>query len=269
MVFSEIFEHSTLWMAFSLASLVPFMQLEMGAAVDLRPFWAAVCESAAIYSVDHLRDLRKVSAPKWWSTMLRSVLIIALLGLGLSLAAIGSWRVVAVLAGHLSLCVCYAKVKRRLSFFKAPFVNLCVVFMAGALPVACMMSEFALGRAPFTVAGMVQSLLPILCVSFTVEQLQDVRDIKEDARVGYTTLPSKFGSERAITSLLVFQMFCLALHCWITHAAALGWRADLALVYASCMLIGRCFNEHTPRWLFQVVLEPLYVVPLVASLMLR
>jgi 4-hydroxybenzoate polyprenyltransferase len=198
--------------------------------------------------------------------VLRAGVGAGMVGLGWSLLSIGSWRVVAIFAGHLLAGVFYAKIKRRLSCFKAIFVTLCVVFMAAALPVACSAWTPVAEMGSVTAAGFARSLLLISCVSFTVEQLQDVRDISEDKKVGVETLASRCGAKEAIRWLRRYQLLCLVLHCCTPYFTGLQLRADQIVVYGACIVFGLSFHERTPPYLFQLALEPLYAVPLVASL---
>eukprot|EP00439_Symbiodinium_sp_Y106_P018298 s3104_g2.t1 len=113
--FLELLVYSTLWMSFSLASLVPFVQLECG-----RPFWAAASESVAVYSLDHLRDASKgatkigpARAVEAWGVhksprsgmdlhryRLRFLLVASTLGLAASLVAGKSWLVSCTFLGR-------------------------------------------------------------------------------------------------------------------------------------------------------------------------
>lgn len=268
--------HSTLWMSFSLASLVLFIQLESGGVsqLDLRPFWAGACESIAVYSADHLRDMSKAAAsmdggklgsssalPRRRAAMLRALLAASLAGFTLNVAAMRSWRVVAVFCVHVALCITYAKLKPRMPYLKAVFVSLCVVYMAVAAPAAYAPAVLqALGPAALS-----RLLLLVFCISFTIENLQDVRDIREDRKAGVVTIPSGLGSSRSAHVLLAVQAAGLAFHCGLTWTAALPLRLDLILVHVCCSLCTACFREETPRSLFQLVLEPLYVAPLAAA----
>ncbi|CAE8646615.1 unnamed protein product [Polarella glacialis] len=133
-VFLELFVHSTLWMSFCLASLVPFVQLECAAQLDWQPFWAAACESVSVYTLDHLRDIRKATAStgsnkrplnqgglaRHRRTFLRVLLGAGLAGFVGSLLAARSWRVTLTFGGHILLCFAYAKLKKSMPYLKAP-----------------------------------------------------------------------------------------------------------------------------------------------------
>lgn len=268
--FLEVFVHSTLWMSFSLASLVLFIQLECGGVgeLDIRPFWAGASESVAVYTLDHLRDLSKSKArgdgagvPRYRTRLLRALFTASLVGFVASVAAMRSWRVLAILSGHLALCFTYAKLKRRMPYMKAVYVSLCVVYMAAAAPAAYSPGLLAAPGA----AALARLLLLIFGISFTIENLQDMRDIREDRAVGIVTLPSGLGVERTARVLLALQALAVVVHCGLAWAAALPLRLDLLLLYACCGLCTLYFQEHTPRSLFQVLLEPLYVAPLAVA----
>jgi len=140
-------------------------------------------------------------------------------------------------------------------------VSLCVVYMAVAAPAA-----YAPGllSAPGA-ASLARLLLLIFGISFTIENLQDVRDVREDTAAGVVTLPSGLGIKRTARVLLVLQALAATFHCGLTWAAALPLRPELLLLYACCSLCTVCFRENTRRSLFQVILEPLYVAPLAVA----
>jgi len=247
---------------------VLFVQLECGgpAALDLRPFWAGACESIAVYTLDHLRDLSKSAAAGGDSVVLRRrsmalrvLFAAALAGFVASLVAMRSWSAVAVFGLHLALCFAYAKLKRRMPNMKAVFVGLCVVYMSVAAPAAYSPGlVWSLGAA-----SLARLLLLIFSISFTIENLQDVRDISEDRDSGVVTLPSSLGAERAARMMLALQALGMVSHCALTWAASLPLRPDLLALYACCGLFTLLLRERTPRSLFQVLLEPMYVAPLV------
>jgi len=251
-------------------SLVPFVQLECGMSpLDWRPFWTGLCESVAVYTLDHLYDLRKArdskEATKLRVGILGTLLVASLVGFFASIIACPSSRIVGTFSVHLLLCVAYAKLKPRMPYMKAVYVSLCVVFMAFAAPAAYMpglLSSAGLG-------ALTRMLILIFGVSFTVENLQDIRDVAEDRLRKVVTLPSGMGVPRTRSLLLALQATSVVLHLVITRAAQLPLRLDLLGIYGVCGLITMAFDERTPRWRFQVVLEPLYVAPLLMSLIIR
>lgn len=286
-VFLEVCVHSTLWMSFSLASLVPFVQLHCAGAagaasfaalaagsLDWRPFWTGAAESVAVYTLDHLRDLRKALDKKGAKGLSstsglkrhRRPILQALFGASLagffgSLAAARSGRVVATFVGHVALCACYAKLKPKMPYLKAAYVSLCVVFMALAAPAA-----YAPGLlGVLGTAALARLCLLVFCVAFTVEHLQDLRDVDEDQEMGVVTLPSGLGAKRAGHILRAVQAGGLLLHVSIGAGAGLPWRVDMLAVHVVCCLCSLAFGPQTPRCLFQVALEPLYAAPLAAT----
>lgn len=291
--FLELLVHSTLWMAFSLSSMVPFVQLSCASisgvsstaavlrVLDWRPFWTGLAESVAVYSLDHLRDIQKlgrdtksrgeqrgdaslsaVAATGFRRSLLRVLFAVALASFCGSLASARSWRVTATFMGHLALCIGYAGLKKKMPFFKAVYVSLCVVFMAIMGPAA-----YAPGLLKYMGASALWRLCGLIfCVAFTVEHLQDLRDVDEDREIGVVTLPSGLGVERAGALLVAVQTACVLLHLLVGILAGLPPRLDMLAVYALCCLCARSFGTSTPRSLFQIALEPLYVTPLVALL---
>eukprot|EP00440_Ansanella_granifera_P031785 gb/GFBE01034495.1/.p1 GENE.gb/GFBE01034495.1/~~gb/GFBE01034495.1/.p1 ORF type:complete len:413 (+),score=64.75 gb/GFBE01034495.1/:1-1239(+) len=259
---------SSIWMSASLASLVPFVQLSTGVAIDLRPFWAGFCESLVVYALDHLRDLKKSSSQEDSSgrvQLLKAMCLLGFVGFFASLAAapVGRHLAVGLTFGiHLVLCVIYAKVKPRMPYLKAAYVSLCVVFMAVAAPAAYDPSLLA----SFSSSALLRLVLVILSVSFTIENLQDLRDIKEDREAGVVTIPSGLGVDWTAKFLLLSQFVCVALQCCLSMANLLPLRADMLLIHALCGICAMSFKENTPPYLFQVILEPLYMSPLVMLL---
>lgn len=271
--FLELLVYSTLWMSFSLASLVPFVQLECGSAIDWRPFWAAASESVAVYSLDHLRDASKGAtkigvhkSPRSGMDLhryrLRFLLAVSTLGLAASLVAGKSWLVSCTFLGHVGLCAAYAKLKPHMPYCKAFYVSFCVLFMAIAAPCAYAPGLLSsLGRA-----SLCQLLLLIFSVALTVEQLQDIRDVDEDLEAQVVTLPTGLGARRARQLLLTFQAVSLAVHLLVMRLAHLPLRPHFLGVHAACSVCAVAFTQRTPRSLFQVLLEPLYAFPLFITL---
>mmetsp|Transcript_57360 Transcript_57360/g.134279 ORF Transcript_57360/g.134279 Transcript_57360/m.134279 type:complete len:391 (-) Transcript_57360:165-1337(-) len=271
--FLELLVYSTLWMSFSLASLVPFVQLECGARLDWRPFWAAASESIAVYTLDHLRDVSKgtsVGAHKLsprsglavHRRRLQALFVASVLGLVCSLLAAKSWLVSLTFVGHVGLCAAYAKLKPRMPYCKAFYVSLCVVFMAVAAPCAYAPALLSsLGPASLS-----QLLLLIFSVALTVEQLQDIRDVDEDLEAQVVTLPIGLGLQKARRLLLAFQAATFAAHVIVMRLAQLPLRPNFLGVHAACGLCALAFTANTPRTLFQVLLEPLYALPLLMTL---
>lgn len=268
--FLESFVYSTLWMSFSLASLVPFVQLECGgtASLDWRPFWAGATESIAVYTLDHLRDMRRPGANSVSArcrdgrpALLKVLFVVSLAGFIGNLCASQSWRVAMTFLGHLALCVAYSKLKRKMPYMKAFYVSICVLFMAVMGPVA--FAPFLLGVQ--SCASLARLLLLVFCVAFSIENLQDLRDMHEDQEAGVVTLPSGLGEARARSWLLAIQGICLLLQAVIAWVACLPVRLDFLGIHAACSLCAMCFGKRTPRSLFQVLLEPLYAAPLLAS----
>mmetsp|Transcript_7857 Transcript_7857/g.18336 ORF Transcript_7857/g.18336 Transcript_7857/m.18336 type:complete len:432 (-) Transcript_7857:62-1357(-) len=269
---------SSTWMAGSLASLVPFVQLSSGFAVDWRPFWAGFCESLVVYTVDHIRDMKeaknngvgavsKVSSPHVTSRVLRALAVMGLLGFVGSVAAAPAGRhltVGATFGLHLLLCITYAKIKPRIPYFKAAYVSICVVFMAVAAPMAYQPALLS----GFSLAAFFRLLLLLMSVSFTVENLQDLRDIQEDRAAGVVTLPSGLGAARSGRLLLATLVLGVGVNCALALFRVLPLRVDILVVYLLCMVCAVSFKESTPRRWFQAVLEPLYVSPLLI-LMIR
>lgn len=265
----DVFSHSTFWMAFSLASLVPFMQLEMGGplALDLRPFWTGFLESVAVYSLDHLRDAEKAArrgeeaCSPGRKRMLKGLFAASLLGFVASVASMRSWRVTAAFAGHVGLCLVYAKLKRRMPYMKAAYVSLCVVFMAAAAPAA-----YAPGLLPaMGVFCLARLLLLVFGISFTIENLQDVRDIREDRANNVVTLPSGLGAKQTARIVIGLQALLALAQAGLVWAGSLPLRPEFFLLHGACGLCALSFRESTRRSLFQLVLEPLYVAPLLVS----
>ncbi|CAK9108346.1 unnamed protein product [Durusdinium trenchii] len=271
--FLELLVYTTLWMSFSLASLVPFVQLQCGFNVDQRPFWAAASESVAVYTLDHLHDISKATKSTGEHKMssagrfphrvllLRVLLAVSILALAGSLIAARSWMVSLTFLGHVLLCAAYAKLKPRMPYCKAFYVSTCVVFMAVAAPSAY--APALLGS--LSGASLGQMLLLIFSVALTVEQLQDLRDVDEDLEAQVVTLASGFGPRRARQLLLVFQAAALFLHLWLMQWARLPLRPHFLAVHVACSLCSMGFSRQTPRSLFQVLLEPLYALPLLAT----
>jgi len=282
----EVCVHSTLWMAFSLASLVPFVQLHCASAgasstlaaasqfIDWRPFWTGAAESVAVYTLDHLRDIQKATSStganksggssglaRHRKPLLRVLFASSLAGFCGSVAASRSGYVVATFVGHLALCVFYAKLKRKMPYLKAAYVSLCVVFMGIAAPAAY--SPGLLGV--LGAAALARLCLLLFCVAFTVEHLQDLRDVDEDREAGVVTLPSGLGPELAGRVLLAGQVMGLLLHLGLGAAARLSLRPEMVAVHVACCLCALGFRPGTPRSLFQVALEPLYAAPLAAT----
>ncbi|CAL1129811.1 unnamed protein product [Cladocopium goreaui] len=274
--FLELLVYTTLWMSFSLASLVPFVQLECGMKIDGRPFWAAASESIAVYTLDHLRDISKATKSTGEHKMifrqgcfhrrlflLRALLAVSILALASSLLAARSWIVSLTFIGHVLLCAAYAKLKPRMPYCKAFYVSICVVFMAVAAPCAYAPTLLSsLGGATFW-----QLLLLIFSVALTVEQLQDIRDVDEDLEAQVVTLASGLGQRRARQLLLLFQAASLSLHILIMQRAHLPLRPHFLAVHVACGLCSMGFTSETPRSLFQVLLEPLYALPLLATVL--
>lgn len=254
---------SSIWMSASLASLVPFIQLSAGVSIDLRPFWAGFFESLVVYTLDHLRDLRRSQeASPCRMRLLKTCCVLGLAGFAAMVVAAPPGRhfiVSLTYCLHLALCVIYAKLKPRMPYLKAAYVSLCVVFMAVAAPAAydpALLSSFA-------PAELIRLVLVIMSVSFTVENLQDLRDIKEDREAGVVTIPSGLGVDWTKNFLLFSQFVCVALQCCLQMANVLPLRADMLLIHALCGICAMSFKENTPPYMFQVILEPLYVSPLV------
>jgi len=148
--------------------------------------------------------------------------------------------------------------KPRMPYMKALYVSFCVVFMAIAAPAAYepnLLSSF--GWAAFF-----RMVLTIMSISFTVENLQDLRDIKEDRKSGVVTLPSGFGVAWTTKLLIATQITCCLMHFGLSAASILPLRPDMLVVHFLSMLCVWGFGEKTPRYLFQIVLEPLYISPL-------
>eukprot|EP00913_Durusdinium_trenchii_P011399 g10707.t1 len=314
--FLELLVYTTLWMSFSLASLVPFVQLQCGFNVDQRPFWAAASESVAVYTLDHLHDISKATKStgalrrigfcdilpfpfgNWLSgetagehkmssagrfphrvLLLRVLLAVSILALAGSLIAARSWMVSLTFLGHVLLCAAYAKLKPRMPYCKAFYVSTCVVFMAVAAPSAyapallgslsgASLGQMTLGAENGRRNGSNSGEMPLLLifsVALTVEQLQDLRDVDEDLEAQVVTLASGFGPRRARQLLLVFQAAALFLHLWLMQWARLPLRPHFLAVHVACSLCSMGFSRQTPRSLFQVLLEPLYALPLLAT----
>jgi len=104
-------------------------------------------------------------------------------------------------------------------------------------------------------------------VALTVEQLQDIRDVDEDLEAQVVTLASGLGQRRARQLLLLFQAASLSLHLLIMQRAHLPLRPHFLAVHAACSLCSMGFTSETPRSLFQVLLEPLYALPLLATVL--
>merc|ERR1719507_2758314 len=119
--------------------------------------------------------------------------------------------------------------------------------------------------ATTSTATLARLVLLIFCIAFTVENLQDIRDIREDKEASVVTLLSGLGVPATTRVLLVLQLVSGIIHCTLAKTAALPLRLDLLAVYACCGVCTVAFRENTPRSLFQVVLEPLYVVPLAVA----
>lgn len=283
-IFLEVFVYSTVWMAFSLASLVPFMQLSSTrggvtslaaawAQLDWRPFLTGAAESIAVYTLDHLRDIEKAGRhqgankrcakrglSRFRRRALRVLFAVSVATFSVSLASSRSARVLATFVGHLMLCVGYAKMKPNMPYMKAAYVSCCVVFLAVAAPWAYVPGVFEALRP----AALLRLCMLIFCVAFTVEHLQDLRDVSEDQEAGVVTLPSGLGVERGTQLLLAVQLAAVLVHLVLSNVAGLPLRLDMLAVYAACAASGRFFVSQTPRSLFQVALEPLYVMPLAA-----
>ncbi|CAE8639540.1 unnamed protein product, partial [Polarella glacialis] len=261
-VFLELFVHSTLWMSFCLASLVPFVQLECAAQLDWQPFWAAACESVSVYTLDHLRDIRKATAStgsnkrplnqgglaRHRRTFLRVLLGAGLAGFVGSLLAARSWRVTLTFGGHILLCFAYAKLKKSMPYLKAFYVSLCVLFMAVAAP-----SAYAPSLLTALSAGaLLRMLVLIFSVAFTVEHLQDLRDVREDREAGVVTLPSGLGPSNARRLLVAIQAACLLAHFMATWLdPTLPLRLELFGVHALCGLCAVFFRSTTRHFKFQ------------------
>jgi len=292
-VLMEVLVRSTLWMSFSLASLVLLVQLRcrvgaqlnlFGGAVDWRPFWTAVSESVAVYTFDHWRDLKKeelrsrkvlalgneygirrtpANGRRRRMLMLRTLFLVSTAMFFGSLVNAGSWSVRATFMGHVALCFLYAKLKPKMPYLKAAYVSLCVVFMAAAAP-----SAYAPGL--LTALGGVEVFrlcLLIFVLAFTVEHLQDFRDVREDREVGVITIPSGLGPERARRLLLLVQFMGAVLHTAVGSVWNLPLRLGMLMSYVSAGIVAASFGPRTPRCLFQVVLEPLYIVPLLLTVL--
>merc|ERR1719498_1549414 len=109
---------------------------------------------------------------------LKTLSLVGLVGFAASIAMAPSGRhlpVFLTFTVHLMLCVAYAKLKPRIPYLKALYVSICVAFMAVAAPAAYDPTLLA----GFSTAGLMRLLVLILSVSFTIENLQDLRDIKE------------------------------------------------------------------------------------------
>lgn len=285
-VFLELFVHSTLWMSFSLASLVFFVQLECGqSALDWRPFRAGAAESVAVYCIDHLRDIRKATAStgahkvgdgRWGKTwrplMLWSLFVVALTTFMWVLLTAPSVRVAATFFIHLVLCGVYAKLKSRMPYLKALYVSLCVLFMAFAAPEAYVPG--LLGGLGW--AALARLAVLVLGVAFTVENLQDLRDVSEDTEAGVVTLPSGLGEQRAVRLLVATQVLCGLAHwglvCLSAPRAVAALRPDFIAVHVLCALMaGAALKWHRrwPRSVFQVAVEPLHTAPLLVALAAR
>ncbi|CAE7255767.1 unnamed protein product [Symbiodinium natans] len=109
-------------------------------------------------------------------------------------------------------------------------------------------------------------LLLIFSVALTVEQLQDIRDVDEDLEAQVVTLPTGLGARRARRLLVTFQVVGMAAHLLVMWLARLPLRPHFLGVHAACSLCALAFTQRTPRTLFQVVLEPLYALPLFMTL---
>ncbi|OLQ12485.1 hypothetical protein AK812_SmicGene3600 [Symbiodinium microadriaticum] len=241
--FLELLVYSTLWMSFSLASLVPFVQLECGSAID----WP-LGRSSCVF-IRARRDASKGATKIGVHKSPRS---------GMDLH-----RFKTVLGGgHVGLCAAYAKLKPHMPYCKAFYVSFCVLFMAIAAPCAYAPGLLSsLGRA-----SLCQLLLLIFSVALTVEQLQDIRDVDEDLEAQVVTLPTGLGARRARQLLLTFQVVSLAVHLLVMRLAHLPLRPHFLGVHAACSVCAVAFTQRTPRSLFQVLLEPLYAFPLFITL---
>merc|ERR1711870_27260 len=137
------------------------------------------------------------------------------------------------------------------------YVSFCVVFMAVAAP-AAYNPDLLTG---FSASALLRMIMVILSISFTIENLQDLRDIREDKEAGVVTLPSGLGAECTSKILLLSQVSCILSQFGMAALSILPLRLDMLLLHVLCMVCAISFNETTPRYLFQVILEPLYVSP--------
>lgn len=273
-LFLGLFVHSTLLMSFSLASLVLFVQLECGhTALDWRPFRAGAAESVAVYCLDHLRDIKKKkersatagwrahdgpAGTDWNPVMLSLLFVVALCSFTWTLATAPSPLVAAIFFSHIISGIIYAKLKPYMPYMKAIYVSACVVFMALAAPAAYVPGLLAsLGWRELT-----RLVLLILGVAFTVENLQDVRDIDEDRKANVVTLPSGLGRRWTVRLLVGVHVLC-GLAQWSLATTSL--RPEFLAVHALCALMASAvlrWRRALPYSFFQVALEPLYVAPL-------
>lgn len=260
----ETFVRSSVLMASSLASLVPFVQMSAGATIDWRPFLAGFFESLLVYTLDHLRDMRSASQGiRYKASGMNALKTLSLVGLAGFFACVGAapagrhLTVLLTFSTHLLLCVGYAKMKPRMPYMKAAYVAFCVVFMAVAAPAAYDPSLLT----GFSGTALLRMIMVIVSISFTIENLQDLRDIREDKEAGVVTLPSGLGAEWTARILMLSQIACLVFQFGMAAMQTLPLRLDMLLVHVVCMLCAMSFSETTPKYLFQVILEPLYVSP--------
>lgn len=239
----------------------------------------------AVYCVDHLRDIYKATSStgshkvgdgrwrrRWRPRMLWSLFAMAFGTFMWVLITAPSFRVAAIFLIHLTLCGVYAKLKPRMPYMKAIYVSLCVVFMALAAPEAY--SPGLLGGLCW--AELMRLVLLVFGVAFTVENLQDLRDVREDTEAGVVTLPSGLGESRAVQLLVASQVLCGLLHWGLVCLPALGsipvLRPDYFAVHIICALMAGAalkWHKRWPRSVFQVAVEPLYTAPLFFAIAAR
>ncbi|MEK8018760.1 MAG: UbiA family prenyltransferase [Candidatus Parabeggiatoa sp.] len=212
---------------------------------------------------------------------------------------ISSWVVVALFLSHIFLGLLYAMPLSRLRFPHHPSINIhgathlipvqtgiqfrlkdiaflksfyvaaCVTFMTVAAPIAF----FSMGTTAIPWGAMLQLSLFIFTTSLIIENLQDCRDIRDDWKNGTKTLPVGMGIRRTKLFLIYVNALYSLVHLLLpllpnvipslANVEVIELRAEMVIVTVFCSIAIVYFTFDTPRFLFSVLLETIYLLPII------
>ncbi|EKX48036.1 hypothetical protein GUITHDRAFT_106120 [Guillardia theta CCMP2712] len=246
---------TSLWMCLMLASLVPFVQKLLLLELNLTPMFLGFAEALAVYSIDRYRDnlqCKDLRAQQATSRLLGAPLV----GLALRHAVAGAdleqereerttWRI------------------KELPCSKAFFVAFSTSFMALFAPLAYANSR----RLPAGPAWResAQALTLVFLISFSVENLQDVRDLDSDRAAGTVTLALKLGVRRTK---------CLLTSLWFLFAAmqvrANGAKSSTVQLLVALTVVSLTWSPViiSSKFFYSLLLESVFASPLLFSLLL-
>uniref|UniRef100_A0A7S4PMC4 Uncharacterized protein n=2 Tax=Guillardia theta TaxID=55529 RepID=A0A7S4PMC4_GUITH len=270
---------TSLWMCLMLASLVPFVQKLLLLELNLTPMFLGFAEALAVYSIDRYRDNLQCKDLRAQQLVERSKRLFVVGSCCFTLlfltAPLGTKLVFLV---HLSLGLLYAmrlpvlissrserttwRIK-ELPCSKAFFVAFSTSFMALFAPLAYANSR----RLPAGPAWResAQALTLVFLISFSVENLQDVRDLDSDRAAGTVTLALKLGVRRTK---------CLLTSLWFLFAAmqvrANGAKSSTVQLLVALTVVSLTWSPViiSSKFFYSLLLESVFASPLLFSLLL-